>query len=110
MPLFVKHGEGVLTPLPEGARSVFPRRPAQKSPKPVEKPDVELKREVQITLHFPTDEVLERFRKALVEARCSIVVDKGVRTITYLRRHEVQVATVFAALEAEYRLRVVELQ
>lgn len=110
MPLFIEHGKENLTSLPEGARSVFPRRSAQKVPQPIEKPDVELKREAQITLHFPTDEVLERFRKALVDARCSIVADKGVRTITYMRRYEPQVAAVIAALGSEYRLRVIDLE
>jgi hypothetical protein len=110
MPMWIKHGDDAFARVPEGARTVFRRQAAVHPAVPAEKPAFEVKREMQITLHFPAEEVWERVRKALADARCSIAADKGLRTITYMRRYEPQATAVFAALEAEYRLRIVDLE
>jgi len=110
MPLWIKHGDDAFARLPEGAQTIFRRQAAIQPDAPIEKPLCEVKREAQITLHFPAEEVWERVRKALVAARCSIAADKALRTITYMRRYEPQVTAVFAALASEYRLRIVDLE
>ena len=108
MPLLVKHADTALHSLPPGARTVFPI-PAPAAPKPVEKPAVTLQRETTVTLHFPSEEVLEEFRGALLEVRCSFEVNNGLRTITYAGRHEGQVAAVVKALGQKYRVSVADL-
>lgn len=114
MPMWIKHGDDAFARVPEGARTVFRRQAAVRPAVPAEKPLVEVKRETQITLHFPTEEVWEHVRKALVDARCSIAADRALRTITYMRRYEPQVTAVFAEddsnRQSAYRWRIVDLE
>jgi hypothetical protein len=114
MPMWIKHGDAAFARVPEGARTIFRRQTAIRPAAPAEKPLVEVKRETQITLHFPTAEVWDVVRKALVDARCSIAADRALRTITYMRRYEPQVTAVLAAdgsnQQSAYRWRIVDLE
>lgn len=109
MPMWIKHGDAAFAHIPAGAQTIF-RRKTPAPAAPVEKPLVELRREVQITLHLPTEELWERVRKALADARCSIASDRASRTITYQRRYEPQVQATLTALETAYRLQIVDLE
>lgn len=109
MPMWIKHGDAAFARVPAGARTLF-RRHTPVPPPSTEKPAVVCQREVQITLHLPTEEVWERVRKALADARCSISADRGMRTITYMQRYEAQVTTALQALASVYRLQIVDLE
>ena len=60
VPLHVKHRSSSLTPLPEGANTVFQRQDSSSKTKAraKEKKPVTIKREVQITFHFLEKEIL----------------------------------------------------
>jgi len=112
-PMRVKHEPLIFTALPIGARTIFiAETPVIAAPPPPVKRWAELRRETRLTLHFPAgyDDLLERCRKALVEARCSMEVDKTQRTITYAKRYEGQVAAVIEGLKDEYEIAVADLE
>ncbi len=111
-PLWVKHEPAIFKPLPSGARTIFVTEIPVAATPPPPKRWAELRRETRMTLHFPTgyDDLLEKFRKALVEARCSVEVDKAQRTITYAKRYEGQVAGVIEGLKDEYEIQVADLE
>ncbi len=111
-PLWVKHEPAIFKPLPSGARTIFVTEIPVAATPPSPKRWAELRRETRMTLHFPTgyDDLLEKFRKALVEARCSVEVDKAQRTITYAKRYEGQVAGVIEGLKDEYEIQVADLE
>jgi hypothetical protein len=110
MPIWIKHGDNAFARVPAGAQTIFRPKTVARPPAPAEKPTVEVRREMQITLHLPTEEVWERVRKTLADARCSISADRGLRTITYMRRYEAQVMEALKALETAYRLQIVDLE
>ncbi len=109
MPMWIKHGESGFATVPQEAHSVFRRAMPVCVPRPAAPPTVEVQREMQVTLHFPNEEVWERVRKALADAHCSITADRTLRTITYMRRYEPQVTAVFEALAPMYRLQIVDM-
>ncbi len=112
-PLWVKHEGLTFKPLPRGARTLFAvETPTPIAPPPPLKQWAELRREIRITLHFPPyqDDLLERFRKALVEARCSAEVDKTQRTVIFAKRYEAQIAEIIEGLKDEYNLTVTDLE
>lgn len=107
VPLRVKHRASALAPLPEKARTIFATGAQVARPK--EKQVVTLRRAVAITLHLPTRELLEEFRKGLVAARCPVEVDQHNLAVTFSHRHEPQVKKIIKALEKEYTIRVEDL-
>jgi len=109
MPIWIKHKEDGFAAVPEDARSVFRGQTPVRTPQPTAPPTVEVQREVQMTLHFPSEEVWERVRRALADARCAITADRNLRTITYMRRYEPQIMAVFETLAPVYRLQILDL-
>lgn len=111
VPLRVQHSESQLHPLPEKARTVFAIKSPVIEPEP-QKESVVLMRHATITLHFPTDEWLERFRQALLDDRCPVEVDQKNHTITFAKRYEPQVTKVIELLkrEKEYEIHVEDIQ
>ncbi|MEI6045144.1 MAG: hypothetical protein WCS37_12405 [Chloroflexota bacterium] len=105
--LFVHHDLDKLQRLPEKARTLFPKAMAEQlSPKRLEKQPVTIKQETLLALYFPNDEIFEKFRKALLEAKCLLEVDKAKRKITLPRSDEAQLKQVIAALSDEYLIRL----
>lgn len=80
MPMWIKPKDDAFARVPDGAQTIFRRKTAAEPPAPAEKPTVEVRRETQITLHLPTEEVWERVRKALADARCSLSAERRLRT------------------------------
>ncbi len=108
-PLRVKHDESAILLLPEQARTVFARE-GQAAAKPAAKPLVGLLRKTKITLSFIfADEFLERLRKALLEARCSVEIDKTMSTLTFVKRYEPQVTAALEALQDEYQIQITDI-
>ena len=100
IPLHIKHRSSALTLLPVGARTVFPKRDSSvsKVKAKVKKP-VTIKREVQITFHFPSKELMEEFRKGLIAARCPVAADWGKLTLSSDKRYESEVKKVSKELK-----------
>ncbi|MEW5956974.1 MAG: hypothetical protein AB1801_04565, partial [Chloroflexota bacterium] len=107
VPLLVNHPENALQPLPDEAKTLFVKK--SKLAKTKEMQPVLLKRETVITLHFPTDEILEEYRRALVQARCPVTVNKDNRTLTYSQRHLALAEAAFQSLQRKYLVSIEDL-
>ena len=110
IPLRVQH-ESQLQPLPEKARTMFGNKSPVVEPEP-QKESLVLMRHTTITLHFPTDKWLERFRQALLDVRCPVEVDQSNHTITFAKRYEPQVIKVIKRFrqEQEYEISIEDIQ
>ncbi|MGB7533501.1 MAG: hypothetical protein WA977_11090 [Halobacteriota archaeon] len=97
VPLRIKHRSSALTLLPDGARTVFPRRDLSSKAK-AKKPAI-IKREVQITFHFPAKELMVEFRNGLVAVRCPVATDWDKLTLSFDKRYESEVKKVSKALK-----------
>jgi len=108
--LRIRHGDTAWAALPAQAHTVFPRHvPAAQSPKQKTKQAVTLKRETLIALHFPDDGLFEDFRKALLDARCVLDVNRERRTLTLSGNDEAQIKQVIKRLSGAYAIRVEDL-
>jgi hypothetical protein len=112
IPLHIKHRSSALTPLPDGAHTVFPKRETSvsksKAGAKVKKP-VTIKREVQITFHFPAKELMEEFRKGLIAARCPVAADWGKLTLSFARQYESEAKKVSEALKQDYTIQIEDI-
>ena len=107
IPLRIKHRSSALMPLPNGAHTVFPKRDLRVSKLKAKKP-VTIKREVQITFHFPAKELMEEFRKGLIAARCPVAADWSKLTLSFARQYESEVKNVSKALK-DYTIKIEDI-
>ena len=113
VPLHIKHRSSAITSLPADARTVFPKRDMSGSKSKVRsktKKPVIIKREVQITYHFPTKKMMEEFRKALITARCPIAADWGKLTLSFASQYEPEVKRVSKALKQDYIIKFEDIK
>lgn len=107
VPLLMKHDYRALKPLPKSANSLFPKQTEGSRPK-TSRLKVSLKREVRVTLQFPSTELLEVFRQGLSQARCALEVDRTRRTITFPQSCEVHVKDIVRRIKDDYQVRFVD--
>ena len=108
IPLHIKHRSSALTLLPDGVRTVFPKRDLSVSKvkaRAKTKKAVTIKREVQITFHFPAKELMEEFRKGLIAARCPVAADWSKLTLSFASQYEPEVKKVSKALKQDYTIK-----
>ncbi len=110
VPLRVKHAGSALHPLPEGARTVFPKKTEVVKPRPKPKESVTLKRETTITYHFPTSKSLGQFRQALLDRRCPAEVDKDNLTLTFSKRYHSEAKEAIEVLEEDYVVHIEDVE
>jgi len=111
IPLCIKHRSSALTLLPDGARTVFPRRDLSVSKSKAgarAKKPVTIKREVQITFHFPAKELMEEFRNGLVAVRCPVAADWSKLALSFDKRYESEVKNVSKALK-DYTIKIEDI-
>ncbi|MCD4808851.1 MAG: hypothetical protein K8R17_03025, partial [Methanosarcinales archaeon] len=112
IPLHIKHRSSALTLLPDGVRTVFPKRDSSvskvKAGAKTKKP-VTIKREVQIIFHFPAKELMEEFRKGLIAARCPVAADWGKLTLSFASQYEPEVKKVSKALKQDYTIKIEDI-
>jgi hypothetical protein len=108
IPLRIKHRSSALVLLPDGARTVFPRRDLSPKSKSKSKKPVIIKREVLITFHFPAKELLEEFRNGLVAVRCPVAADWSKLTLSFDKRYESEVKNVSKALN-DYTIKIEDI-
>ena len=112
IPFHVKHRHSTITLLPSGARTVFPKRDMSgskaKATKKAKKP-VTIKREVQITFHFPAKALMEEFRKGLMVARCPVAADWGKLSLSFSSQYEPEVKKVSKALKQDYAIKIEDI-
>lgn len=112
IPLRIKHRSSALTPLPDGAHTVFPKRDLSVSKSKVRakaKKPVTVKREVHITFHFPAKELMEEFRNGLVAVRCPVAADWDKLTLSFDKRYESEVKKVSEALKQDYTIKIEDI-
>jgi hypothetical protein len=107
VPLHIKHRPSALMPLPAGAHTVFPKRDLSVSKAKTKKP-VTIKREVQITFHFPAKELMEEFRNGLIAARCPVAADWNRLTLSFASNYESEVKKVSKALK-DYTIQIEDI-
>lgn len=112
IPLLIKHHTLALTPLPDGAHTVFPKQESSVSKSksgPKAKKPVTIKQEVHITYHFPAKELMEEFHKGLITARCPVAVDWSKLTLSFARQYEAEVKKVSKALNQDYTIKIEDI-
>ena len=107
VPLFVKHGKRALQSLPQSASTAFPKVSTRPKPKPRK---VILERELRVTLHFPSTELLEIFRKGLAQARCALEVDRPRRTISFPKSCDGHVKDIIKRIKDDYQIRLEDVK
>ncbi|MEA1905583.1 MAG: hypothetical protein U9N12_01340 [Euryarchaeota archaeon] len=112
VPLRIKHRSSAFTLLPGGANTVFPghdtnvsKSKAKSKAKTKAKKRVTLKREVQITFHFPEKKMMEEFRNGLIAARCPVAADWGELTLSFDKRYETEAKKVSKKL-LDYTIKI----
>jgi len=105
-PLRVKHIASSLYPMPQKACTVFVKKSPVAQPKPKRKELVSLMRSMTITLHFSNRDFFEKFRQALLDAKCPVKTNQDDLTLTFSRSYEDLAAGVLQALGKEYRIHI----
>jgi len=109
--LRIRHADAALQPLPDKARTVFPRAiAAAQAQKAKTKRAVTLKRQTLVALHFPDDDLFDVFRQALFEARCVLDVDKEKRVLTLSGKDDAHLKAIIKRLSGEYAIRLEDLE
>ena len=111
IPLHIKHQSSALILLPEGAHTVFPKQESSVSRskaggKAKPKKHVTIKQEIKVTYHFPEKELMEKFQKGLIAARCPIAVDWSKLTISFANQYESEVKKVIKSLNQDYTIKI----
>ena len=105
--MYVRHADDSLQPLPRKAQTLFPKsalaRPTKAKPP---KQPVTVKRETLVALYFPSDDLFEKFRKGLLDARCAVEANKEKRMLTVAGRDEAHIKQVIKSLSREYAIRL----
>lgn len=105
IPLRIKHHSLAFAPLPEGTHTVFPGHESGVSKSKAKKP-VTIKREIRITYHFPAKELMEKFQKGLIAARCPIAADWSKMTLSFASQYESEVQKVIKSLNQDYTIKI----
>ncbi len=106
MPMRIKHGDQALAPMPQNARTRFPKGSASRE-KPRElKPRVKLTRKTRVQLVCPDRVLLDRLHGLLLESKCPTEIDRQSLTLTYSKQYESTVANAIRQLKTEYRLEI----
>ncbi|MGP8337410.1 MAG: hypothetical protein ACT6FC_04165 [Methanosarcinaceae archaeon] len=108
IPFHVKHRPSSITLLQDGVRTVFPKRDSSVSKvkmKAKAKKPVTIKREAQVTFHFPAKELMEEFRKALISTRCPVAADWDKLTLSFASQYEPEVKKVSKVLKQDYTIK-----
>jgi hypothetical protein len=107
IPLRIKHHSSAFARLPGDADTAFPRRDMSVSKsKAKAKKRVTIKREVQITFHFPAKELMEEFRKGLIAVKCPVAADWGELTFSIASQYEPEVKKVSKVLKQDYTIKI----
>lgn len=105
-----RHQKDRLQALPQEAQTLFPRQTSGKArPEKAEKQPLTIKREQLIALSFPTDEIFEKFRKALLEKQCPLEAVKEMRLLRVSSRYEAQIQQAIKKLSDEYLIRLEDI-
>ena len=105
--LHLAHGDGAWTPVPPAAHSLFPQAAVaapRKEPRPAA-----IQRSTLIRLQFGDADLLDAFRKGLLDARCVAEVDRERLTLILAQQDEGQVHAVIDSLRGDYAITLEDL-
>ncbi len=105
IPLRVQHLDEKWGTLPVKSTSIFPGIVPKKERKP-EKTKVVLHKLVEISLTFPSKELLERFRNNLITAGCPVRAEMTNLTLTFPQAYEKTIKDTFQELKQEYQIKI----
>ncbi len=109
MPVRIKHGDQAFAPVPESARTRFPKGSAGRAKPREPKPRVTLTRITRVQLVCPDRELLDTLHGLLLECQCPTDVDRVNLTLTYSKQYESAVASAIRQLKTEYRLEIEDI-
>jgi hypothetical protein len=111
-PLQVHHKNDALCPLPKMAKTVFPKKTAvaKKQSQAKKRKQVTLTKQVMVTIHFPDKELLEIFRKDLLEARCPLEVVLTKQSIIFPQAYEKHVKDTIKRINKEYQIQLKNME
>ncbi len=109
IPLLLWHEENKLTPAPDEAETIFIKQ-SQIVEKSKEKQTLSLKQETIILLNFPDEISLEVCRQAMVDLRCPITVDRGLRQLSYSTQYQSLAEKALQALAEEYQVAIRDMK
>ena len=92
--------------LPCQSRVPLARTSSYPAKKKKAKSAVIIKRETLAALHFPSDELFEKFRRVLIDLHCLFEADKESRTLTIPGQHESQIKQAIKLLGEDYTIRL----
>ena len=98
--------ENAFSPLPAGARSVFPRGADSGKPRRRPKPKVALMRVTRVQVLCPDRAFLERLQRLLAEAQCPVEADRESLSLTYSHQYEKEVARALGALKKDFEVKI----
>ncbi|MBN1428393.1 MAG: hypothetical protein JXB07_08410 [Anaerolineae bacterium] len=104
-PVVIRHGLRRFEPLPETARTIFPKKTKQ-SEAPRGPQQVLLPRVVMMTYTFPDAAIFDDFRKALAELRCPIQADPAMLSITFPQQEQPRFDEALQQLAGKYRVEI----
>jgi len=105
VPLKVRHLDGALMTFPKGIKTVFGKKIQQKK-KTNKKKSVTLKKQTNISLYFPGQEIFKIFQKKLLDERCPFESNCKNHSITFLGIHEGHVTAVIDSLKDDYSIKM----
>src|SRR5262245_56089716 len=106
VPVRIKHGDQAFAPLPQSARTRFPKGPADREKPREPKPCVTLTRMTRVQLLCPEREFLDKLHSLLRERQCPAEFDRPNLTLTYSKQYESAVAEAIRQLKTEYQLEI----
>jgi hypothetical protein len=106
MPVRIKHGDTAFAPLPQSARTRFPKELATRDKPKAPKPSVTLTRITRVQLVCPDRAFLEKLHSLLLECQCPAEIDRPNLTLTYSKQYEPAAAAAIKRLKTEYQLEI----
>lgn len=108
-PLRFNHDSQAFSPLPEGARTVFPKASAARKKARPSKSRVTLSRVTRVQLVCVDRAFFDRLQGLLAEQKCPVEVDRKNLTLAYSKQREAEVSNALKQLNAEYAIEITDL-
>jgi hypothetical protein len=109
MPVRIKHGDQAFAPLPNSARTRFPKGSAGREKPRQPKPCVTLSRMTRVQLVCPDRELLDKLRSLLLERQCPVEIDRPNLVLTYSKQYESAVVNAIRQLKTEYQFEIEDI-
>ncbi|MBF0288724.1 MAG: hypothetical protein HQM14_12970 [SAR324 cluster bacterium] len=107
MPVMLKHQRMQFCSLPSAAKTIFSKTTPQTKKT---RQSITLKREVFTILYFPSEKLLQIFRKALLKVHCPIEVDPVGNSLRYPQKFEKEIKQIIQQLKQEYQIKIKDIE